>query len=74
MQWIPAALSPQVKLQEREADHSPPSSAEFKYLSSSIHIRLHGMLLNQLSTGTAKSHISAISLLGINCQIFTSED
>jgi hypothetical protein len=27
---VPGALSPGVKLQEREADHSPPASAEVK--------------------------------------------
>jgi hypothetical protein len=30
MQWIPGALSPGEKLQGREADHSPPASAEIK--------------------------------------------
>jgi hypothetical protein len=30
IQWVPWALSPQVKRQGREADHSPPSSAEVK--------------------------------------------
>jgi hypothetical protein len=30
IQWIPGALSPGVKRQGREADHSPPSSAEVK--------------------------------------------
>jgi hypothetical protein len=30
IQWIPEALSPGVKRPGREADHSPPSSAEFK--------------------------------------------
>jgi hypothetical protein len=30
MQWVPGALSPGVKRQEREADHLPPSSAEVK--------------------------------------------
>jgi hypothetical protein len=30
LQWVPGAFSPGVKLQEREADHSPPSSAEVK--------------------------------------------
>jgi hypothetical protein len=28
MQWVPGALSPGVKRQGSEADHSPPSSAE----------------------------------------------
>jgi hypothetical protein len=30
VQWVPAALSLEVKQQEREADYSPPSSAEVK--------------------------------------------
>jgi hypothetical protein len=30
IQWIPGALSLEVKRQGREADHSPPSSAEVK--------------------------------------------
>jgi hypothetical protein len=30
IQWLPGALSPTVKLSEREADHSPPASAEVK--------------------------------------------
>jgi hypothetical protein len=40
IQWVPGALSLAVKRPEREADHSPPSSAEVKewvelYLHSS---------------------------------------
>jgi hypothetical protein len=40
IQWVPEALSLGVKWMEREADHSPPSSAEIKewvelYLHSS---------------------------------------
>jgi hypothetical protein len=30
IQWVPAAVSVEVKQPVREADHSPPSSAEFK--------------------------------------------
>jgi hypothetical protein len=30
IQWVPGALSPGVKRQGREADHSPPASAEVK--------------------------------------------
>jgi hypothetical protein len=30
IQWLPATISPGVKLPGREADHSPPTSAEFK--------------------------------------------
>jgi hypothetical protein len=50
------ALSPGVKRMGREADHSPPPSAEVKKtLSLYIHspIRLHGVVLNQLRTRTA---------------------
>jgi hypothetical protein len=49
IQWVPGALSLGVKLPGREADHSPPSSAEVKesmelYLHSPI--RLHGVVLS----------------------------
>jgi hypothetical protein len=30
IQWAPGVLSPEVKLPEREADHSPPTRAEVK--------------------------------------------
>jgi hypothetical protein len=30
VQWVPVSLSPRVKRQRSEADHSPPSSAEVK--------------------------------------------
>jgi hypothetical protein len=30
IQWVPGALSPKVKRPGREADHSPPTSAEIK--------------------------------------------
>jgi hypothetical protein len=30
VQWVPGAVSPGVERQEREADHSPPFSAEVK--------------------------------------------
>jgi hypothetical protein len=30
IQWVPGALSPEVKRPGREADHSPPSSAKVK--------------------------------------------
>jgi hypothetical protein len=46
IQRVPGALSPGVKRQGREADHSPPSSAEVKktWIYTYIHslIRLHG--------------------------------
>jgi hypothetical protein len=49
IQWVPGALSRGVKRPGREADHSPPSSAEVKesvklYLHSPI--RLHGAVLS----------------------------
>jgi hypothetical protein len=41
IQWVPGALSPGVKRQGREADHSPPTSAEVKktwiYTSTPLH-------------------------------------
>jgi hypothetical protein len=30
VQWVPGALSPEVKRPGREVDHSPPASAEVK--------------------------------------------
>jgi hypothetical protein len=49
IQWVPGALSLGVKRPGREADHSPPSTAEVKecvelYLHSPI--RLHGVVLS----------------------------
>jgi hypothetical protein len=49
IQWIPGALSLEVKRPGRETDHSPPSIAEVKkcvelYLHSLI--RLHGVVLS----------------------------
>jgi hypothetical protein len=46
---------PGVKRLGREADHSPPTSAEVKntwMYTSTPPIRLHGVVLNYLSTGT----------------------
>jgi hypothetical protein len=54
IQWVLWAPSPGVKHQGREADHSPPSSAEIEngktILNSSI--RLHGVTFNELNIGT----------------------
>jgi hypothetical protein len=55
IQRVPRALSPRVKRQDREADGSLPANVEVKknvdlYIHSPI--RLHGIVLNQLSTGT----------------------
>jgi hypothetical protein len=49
IQWVPGALSLGVKRLGREADHSPPSSAEVKKcveLSSTPPISLHGVVLS----------------------------
>jgi hypothetical protein len=49
IQWVPGALSLGVKRQGREADHPPPSSAEFKNAwsyTSTPPIRLHGVVLS----------------------------
>jgi hypothetical protein len=51
-QRVPGAFSLGVKRLESEADHSPPTSAEVKKVGLYIHspIRLHGVVLNKLST------------------------
>jgi hypothetical protein len=49
IQWVPEALSPQVKRPGREVDHSPPSSAEVKNAwgyTSTPPIFLYGVVLN----------------------------
>jgi hypothetical protein len=47
IQWVPGALSLGVKRPGREADHSPPSSAENEWSYTSIPpIRLHGVVLS----------------------------
>jgi hypothetical protein len=47
--WVPGALSLGVKQLVREADHSPPSSAEVKNVwsyTSTPPVCLHGMVLS----------------------------
>jgi hypothetical protein len=48
IQWVPGAFSPGVKRQGREADHSPPSSAEVKKDGAipPLPICLHVIVLN----------------------------
>jgi hypothetical protein len=48
------ALSPGVKWLGREADQSPPSSAEVKKTGAvpTFPLRVHGMVLNELNTRT----------------------
>jgi hypothetical protein len=54
IQRVPGALSPEVKRPGSEFDHSPPTSAEVKkmWIYTPTPIRLHGVVLNYLSTGT----------------------
>jgi hypothetical protein len=54
------ALSQRVKRPGREADHTPPTSAEVKNVDLYIRspIRLHGIVLNYLSTETTLPDIS----------------
>jgi hypothetical protein len=54
IKWVTAASSPEIKRQGREAEYSPTSD-EIKNMwiySSTPSVRLHGLLLNYLSTGT----------------------
>jgi hypothetical protein len=49
IQWVPGALSLEVKRPWREADHSPPSSTEVEeYVELYLHspIGLHGVVLS----------------------------
>jgi hypothetical protein len=49
IQWVPGALSLEVKWPGREADHSPPSSAEVKNAwsyTSTPPVRFHGVVLS----------------------------
>jgi len=49
IQWVPGAVSPEMKRPGREAEHSSLSSAEIKNAwryTSTLPIRLHGMVLS----------------------------
>jgi hypothetical protein len=46
IQWVPRALSLEVKRPAREADHSPPFSANEWSYTSTPPIRLHGVALS----------------------------
>jgi hypothetical protein len=67
IQWVPGTLSLRVKRQGREADHTPPSSAEVKnewsYTSTSP-IRLHGVVLR-------KKYILDSNIIVYTCASFT---
>jgi hypothetical protein len=49
VKWVPGSLSPGIKRQGREADHTPPSSAEAKNVELYLHYqtRLIGVVLNK---------------------------
>jgi hypothetical protein len=48
IQWVPGALTPGIKRQGREADHSPLFSTEVKIggVIPPVPIRLHDVVLN----------------------------
>jgi hypothetical protein len=48
IQWVPGALSPGVQRPGREADHLPPIVPRSRkcVFKQSLHIRLHGVVLN----------------------------
>jgi hypothetical protein len=50
IQWVSGAISPGLKRQGREADHSPPPSAEVKNVEQYLHnkIRLHDVVLKRI--------------------------
>jgi hypothetical protein len=54
IQWVPRALSLRVKWPGCEADHSPQKMPRSRLMDLYIHcpIRLHGVVLRQLGTGT----------------------
>jgi hypothetical protein len=64
IQWVLGTLSPGVKRQGRVAHHSPPTSAEVNLNSTPI--RLHGIVLNFLSTGTTLQDVPGgkVNILG----------
>jgi len=46
--WVPGVISLGIKRPGREADRSPPSSSELKYVELYLHfpVRLHGVVLS----------------------------
>jgi hypothetical protein len=56
IQWVWRALSPGLKRPGRESGDSPPTSAQVEKIvayTSTPPIRLYGVVLNQLSSGTS---------------------
>jgi hypothetical protein len=54
---------PEIKRPGREADHSPPSSAEVKNGGAipPLPMRVHGRVLNHLSTGTTLWKVAVVT-------------
>jgi hypothetical protein len=76
IQWVPGALSLDVKLMWREADHSPPSSAEVKecvdlYLHSPNKVSMAWYLFKHKDnfTFTFTKKLKAVSIRGMLCTI-----
>jgi hypothetical protein len=65
--WIPGAVSPRVKRPGREAEHSPPTSAE----SKKIHfpMKLHGVVHEQLYLTLPVNSIVYASLYGAETEL-----
>jgi hypothetical protein len=77
IQWVPGALSPGIKRQGLEADHSSPTNAEVKNSGAlpPLPIYLHGVVLNWLSTGANLLYflpLWASVLKGLNSEIIIS--
>jgi hypothetical protein len=63
--WVQGAISQGVKRPGRQADHSPPSSAEVKNGGAIPPLPpcLHGIVLNYLTTGTTLFSIYVLVFL-----------
>jgi hypothetical protein len=64
IQWVPGALSPGIKQQGHEADHSPPSSAEVKnewsYTPTPPYVFMVGTSVPFTFTNESVRHFSAV--------------
>jgi hypothetical protein len=75
IQWVPAALSLGVKRPGREADHSPPCSAEVKewvelYLHSPSTPSWRGVQLKHRDNFTFTLPLPRTILIAVPCYIF----
>jgi hypothetical protein len=69
MQWVPGALSLEVKRPVPEADHPPPPSAEVKNGGAIPPLPIHprALVINYLSTGSKL----LLSLREVYCCLYT---